>query len=538
MSKLKSYAQLSAVDMSISAGSLIGVDGGSAGQPMIALSAPDEDGYLRFAPLATTDGIGKGTGLAIEINDFIHGGLAGWLRLDRVGWRFSESAETLGVLKPAALARVHRALCTQEARSYADIALRASAFVPGRTPVPPSGKVIGARELELLVESSLDGWLTTGRFNDAFERKLGQYLGRRHVRTTNSGSSANLLAMTALTSHLLGDRALRPGDEVITVAAGFPTTVNPTLQNGLVPVFVDVSVPTYNIDPERIEAAVSPRTRAIMIAHTLGNPFDLDAVMDVARRHDLWVVEDCCDALGATYRNRQVGTFGHVGTLSFYPAHHITMGEGGAVFTDDDILRRAIESIRDWGRDCYCAPGKDNTCGKRFKWQLGDMPAGYDHKYTYSHLGYNLKITDMQAALGLAQMDRLDGFVEARRKNFGHLTERLALLADRLVLPEATRGSDPSWFGFPMTLRPNVKHTREQLTAFLDKNKIGTRLLFAGNLTRQPYFRGRPHRISGTLEITDEVMARTFWIGVYPGLSSEMLDFSAGKIIEFMDANP
>jgi CDP-6-deoxy-D-xylo-4-hexulose-3-dehydrase len=538
MSKLKSYAQLSAVDMSIAAGSLIGVDGGTAGQPMIALSAPDEDGYLRFAPMATTDGTGKGSGLAIEASDFIQGGLAGWLRLDRVGWRYSESAEILGVLKPAALARVHRALCTQEARSYADIAHRASAFVPGRTPVPPSGKVIGARELELLVESSLDGWLTTGRFNDAFERKLGQYLGRRHVRTTNSGSSANLLAMTALTSHLLGDRALRPGDEVITVAAGFPTTVNPTLQNGLVPVFVDVSVPTYNIDPERIEAAVSPRTRAIMIAHTLGNPFDLDAVMDVARRHDLWVVEDCCDALGATYRNRKVGTFGHVGTLSFYPAHHITMGEGGAIFTDDDILRRAIESIRDWGRDCYCAPGRDNTCGKRFKWQFGDMPAGYDHKYTYSHLGYNLKITDMQAAVGLAQMDRLEGFIEARRKNFGHLKERLAPLADRLLLPEATRRSDPSWFGFPMTLLRNVKHTREQLTGFLDKNKIGTRLLFAGNLTRQPYFRGRPHRISGTLVNTDEVMARTFWIGVYPGLSGEMLDFSADKIIEFMDANP
>jgi CDP-6-deoxy-D-xylo-4-hexulose-3-dehydrase len=471
----------------------------------------------------------------LETGDFCVGGFSGWLRLDRVGWQYIEGAESVGTLKPAALARVHRLLCTQEARAFADLAHGPVTFVPGRTPVPPSGKVIGARELELLVEASLDGWLTTGRFNDAFERKLSAYLGRRHVRTTNSGSSANLLAMTALTSPLLGDRALRPGDEVITVAAGFPTTVNPTIQNGLIPVFVDVTLPTYNIDPERIEAAVSPCTRAIMIAHTLGNPFDLDAVMDVARRHNLWVIEDCCDALGATYRDRKVGTFGHLGTLSFYPAHHITMGEGGAVFTDDDILRRAIESIRDWGRDCYCAPGKDNTCGKRFKWQLGDMPAGYDHKYTYSHLGYNLKITDMQAALGVAQMDRLEAFIEARRRNFRHLQARLAPLADRVLLPEPTPGSDPSWFGFPMTLLPQVTQTREQLTGYLDRHKIGTRLLFAGNLTRQPYFRERPHRVSGTLENTDRVMSRTFWIGVYPGLSTDMLDYSADKIIEFLN---
>lgn len=500
------------------------------------LSAPDAEGYARLAPLVAAAGPGKGLGVAIDSGDFSEGGMSGWVRLDRAGWQPIKAAEAVGVLKPVALARVHRVLCTQEARTYADIAHRATAFVPGRTPVPPSGKVIGARELELLVESSLDGWLTTGRFNDAFERKLAQFLGRRHVRTTNSGSSANLLAMTALTSPLLGERALKPGDEVITVAAGFPTTVNPALQNGLVPVFVDVSIPTYNIDPNRIEAAVSPRTRAIMIAHTLGNPFDLDAVMDVARRHDLWVVEDCCDALGATYRQRKVGTFGHVGTLSFYPAHHITMGEGGAVFTDDDLLRRALESIRDWGRDCYCAPGRDNTCGKRFKWQLGDLPAGYDHKYTYSHLGYNLKITDMQAAVGLAQMERLEGFIEARRRNFAHLKDRLASVADRLQLPEATPGSDPSWFGFPVTLLPAVMHTREKLTAFLDRHKVGTRLLFAGNLTRQPYFHGRPHRVSGTLENTDLIMSRTFWVGIYPGLSSEMLDFSADKIIEFLSA--
>jgi CDP-6-deoxy-D-xylo-4-hexulose-3-dehydrase len=538
VSHIESSALLTATEMALSAGNIIHPHGGRTGQSLLVVSPSDADGFVRVAPLVALSDPPPGPGLAMESGDFTAGGVNGWLRLDRIGWQYVDGADVVGTLKPATLARVHRVLCTMEARSYSEIAHRQVAFVPGRTPVPPSGKVIGARELELLVESSLDGWLTTGRFNDAFERKLGVYIGRRYVRTTNSGSSANLIAMTALTSPLLGDRALRPGDEVITVAAGFPTTVNPTLQNGLVPVFVDISLPTYNIDPGRIEAAVSPRTKAIMIAHTLGNPFDLDTVMDVARRHNLWVVEDCCDALGSTYRERKVGTFGHIGTLSFYPAHHITMGEGGAVFTDDDVLRRAIESIRDWGRDCYCAPGKDNTCGKRFKWQLGDMPAGYDHKYTYSHLGYNLKITDMQAALGLAQLDRLEGFVEARKRNFRHLRSQLAPVEDRLLMPEATRGSDPSWFGFMMTLLPHVKQTREQLTAYLEKHKIGTRLLFAGNLTRQPYFSGRPHRVSGTLENSDLVMTRTFWIGVYPGLSEEMLNYSAAKIIEFLNQKP
>ena len=527
----ESTAQASTMVMPLLAGSVIRARGGRGGQPLIVLSPPDADGFLRFAPIVPMDKLGQGMGLVLEANDFTGGAVTGWLRLDRVSWQYVDNPEIVGALTAGTLARVHRALCTQEARNYADLAHAAPTFIPGRSPIPSSGKVIGARELEMLVDASLDGWLTTGRFNDAFERRLGQYLGRQYVRTTNSGSSANLLAMTALTSHLLGERALRPGDEVITVAAGFPTTVNPILQNGLVPVFVDVTLPTYNIDPQRIEAAVSSRTRAIMLAHTLGNPFDLEVVMDVARRHDLWVVEDCCDALGATYRDRKVGTFGHIGTLSFYPAHHITMGEGGAVFTDDDLLRRAVESLRDWGRDCYCAPGKDNTCGKRFKWTLGDMPAGYDHKYTYSHLGYNMKITDMQAAVGLAQMDRLDGFVDARKRNFRHLHARLEPLGDRLLMPEATPGSDPSWFGFPMTLQPHVRHTREQVTAFLEKHKIGTRLLFAGNLTRQPYFKGRPHRVSGALDNTDRVMQGTFWIGVYPGLSVEMLDYAAERVV-------
>jgi CDP-6-deoxy-D-xylo-4-hexulose-3-dehydrase len=519
--------------MPIKAGNLIFANGGKSQQPLICLSAPDAHGYIRSAPVVPTDKCGETMGMMLESSDFIAESAAGWVRLDRVGWQYIDSPKAVGTLKPAALARLHRALCTQEARSYADVAMAAQAFVPSRTPVPPAGKVIGARELELLVEASLDGWLTAGRFNDAFERKLGNYLGRKFVRTTNSGSSANLLAMTALTSPLLGDRALRAGDEVLTVAAGFPTTVNPTVQNGLVPVFVDVQIPTYNIDATRIETAIGPRTRAIMIAHTLGNPFDLDTVMDIARRHNLWVVEDCCDALGATYGGKKVGTFGHIGTLSFYPAHHITMGEGGAVFTDDDLLRRAMESIRDWGRDCYCAPGRDNTCGKRFKWQIGEMPKGYDHKYTYSHLGYNLKITDMQAALGLAQLDRLEGFIDSRRNNFQYLRARLEQLENKMLLPEATPNSNPSWFGFPLTLRDNTGRTREELTGFIEKHKIGTRLLFGGNLTRQPYFKDREYRISGTLENTDAIMKRTFWIGIYPGLSIEMLDHSADKIIEF-----
>jgi CDP-6-deoxy-D-xylo-4-hexulose-3-dehydrase len=527
------HAYLEENTMPISAGSVVLVHGGQVDQALVCLSVPDTDGYIRSAPLVPAEKRGNAIGVMLESSDFSSGTINGWCRLDRVGWQRMENPKAVGILKPAPLARLHRALCAQEARAYAEVAMAPTAFIPGRTPVPPAGKVIGARELELLVESSLDGWLTAGRFNDAFERKLGQYLGRKFVRTTNSGSSANLLALTALTSPLLGDRALSPGDEVLTVAAGFPTTVNPTLQNNLVPVFVDVNLPTYNIDVDRIEAAIGPRTRAIMIAHTLGNPFNLDVVMELARRHDLWVVEDCCDALGATYRDKKVGTFGHIGTLSFYPAHHITMGEGGAVFTDDDLLRRAVESIRDWGRDCYCAPGRDNTCGKRFKWQLGEMPQGYDHKYTYSHLGYNLKITDMQAALGLAQLDRLEGFIESRRNNFLHLRSRLERVEDQLLLPEATPFSNPSWFGFPITLRENIGRSREQLTGFIEKHKIGTRLLFGGNLTRQPYFKGRPFRISGTLDNTDTVMLRTFWIGLYPGLSADMLDFSAAKIVEF-----
>ena len=410
-------------------------------------------------------------------------------------------------------------------------------FLPGTTPIPPSGKVLDGDEFVNLVDASLDGWLTTGRFNVEFETELAKRLGVAHVLTCNSGSSANLLALSALGSTLLGERALKPGDEVITAAAGFPTTVNPILQNGLIPVFIDSHIPTYNPLPETIEAAVSPRTRAIMLAHTLGNPMKIEAIRSIADRHGLWLIEDCCDALGATYAGRNVGTWGHIGTLSFYPAHHITMGEGGAVFTSDPTLKRAIESFRDWGRDCWCNPGCDNTCGKRFDWQLGELPAGYDHKYVYSHAGYNLKITDMQAALGLAQLKKLEGFIAARSGNFAKLSEKLASLTNFLILPEATKNSDPSWFGFPITLRDSVPFDRVDLLRFLDQRKIGTRLLFAGNLTRQPYFAGREHRISGTLDNADTIMQKTFWVGVWPGLQEAHLDYIATSIADFCGVN-
>jgi len=416
---------------------------------------------------------------------------------------------------------------------YAETAFAPAPFIPGTSVVPPSGKVIGERELQFMVEASLDGWLTTGRFNSAFESSLGEFLGVEHVLTTNSGSSANLLAMTALTSPKLGTRTLKPGAEVITVAAGFPTTVNPGIQNGLVPVFVDIDIPTYNIDVAQLEDAVSDRTGAIMIAHTLGNPFNLAAVRRVADQHNLWLIEDCCDALGSTYNGTRVGSFGDIATISFYPAHHITMGEGGAVFTRSAELARIIESIRDWGRDCYCAPGKDNTCGSRFCQQLGTLPFGYDHKYSYSHLGYNLKITDMQAACGLAQMERLPGFIEQRKNNFHFLKAGLESCKEFLLLPEATEQTEPAWFGFPITLRAECDANRVDLLKYLEQHRIGSRLLFAGNLTRQPYFENIEYRIQGDLINTDIVMNRSFWLGVYPGLGTEQLQYIIDKFEEF-----
>tara|TARA_Y100001934_G_scaffold283135_1_gene400706 strand:- start:602 stop:1921 length:1320 start_codon:yes stop_codon:yes gene_type:complete len=416
---------------------------------------------------------------------------------------------------------------------YEKIKNKENPFIPGYTPIPCSGKVFGASEMQNLVDSSLDFWLTTGRFNEEFEKRMSEYLGIKYVLTANSGSSANLLALAALTSPLLGEKALKPGDEVITVASGFPTTVNPMLQYGLIPVFLDVHIPTYNIDTSLIEQAITPKTRAIVLAHTLGNPFNLLDVARITKKHDLWLIEDCCDALGSRFEGQLVGQFGDIGTLSFYPAHHITMGEGGAVFTKNPKLKKILESIRDWGRDCFCPPGKNNTCGKRFEWKLGSLPEGYDHKYIYSHVGYNLKITDMQAAVGLAQMDRLEEFIAKRRSNFNYLTEALSSLEDFLVLPEATPNSSPSWFGFPLMLRENFLPDRVDLLKFLAQHKIDTRLLFGGNLTRQPYLKDKNYRVVGKLVNSDLVMNRTFWLGIFPGLTEPMLGFVAENLKKY-----
>ena len=426
-------------------------------------------------------------------------------------------------------------------QQYADIAYEPKPFIPGQSPVPVSGKVIGAKELQLMVDSSLDGWLTTGRFNSLFEERLANFLDVKYLITVNSGSSANLVAFSTLTSPKLGDRAIKQGDEVIGVAAGFPTTVNPIIQFGAVPVFVDVNLATHNIDVSKIEAAITPKTKAVMLAHSLGNPFNLEVVTALCKKYNLWLVEDCCDALGATYNGQMVGTFGDIATLSFYPAHHITMGEGGAVFTNNAELKLIAESFRDWGRDCYCPPGKDNTCDKRFCWSKkelgGDLPDGYDHKYTYSHLGYNLKISDMQAACALAQMDRVEEFIAKRRANFTYLKTRLASCAAFLQLPEATPNSEPSWFGFPLVVKEESGVRRHDLINYLEQNKIGTRLLFAGNLTKQPYMAGRNYRISGELTNTDIVMNQTFWLGTFPALGQEQLDYIADKLEEFFGLN-
>lgn len=444
-----------------------------------------------------------------------------------------EAPITLQARTPDAI----RAQIAELVQAYADLVYAPKPFKPGETPVPVSGKVLGAAELKNMVDASLDGWLTTGRFNAQFEQRLAEYVGVRYALTVNSGSSANLVAFSTLTSPKLGARAIRKGDEVIGVAAGFPTTVNPILQFGAVPVLVDIDLATHNIDATKIEAAITPKTKAVMLAHSLGNPFNLEVVTALCRKYGLWLIEDCCDALGATYQGRKVGTFGDLATLSFYPAHHITMGEGGAVLTNDLELKQIAESFRDWGRDCYCAPGKDNTCGKRFCWKLGDMPQGYDHKYTYSHLGYNLKISDMQAACALAQMDRLDGFIETRRANFAYLKDRLTRCEEFLHLPEATPNSVPSWFGFPVILKETANARRVDLLSYLDQYKIGTRLLFAGNLTRQPYMEGKTFRVSGDLTNSDIVMNQTFWLGVFPGLDREMLDFVVDRLETFFGVN-
>lgn len=418
-------------------------------------------------------------------------------------------------------------------RTYAASRGSAGEFEPGVTSVPVSGKVLDPNDFVALVDSSLDGWLTAGRFTEQFQRGLAKYVGARSSVFVNSGSSANLLALSALTSPKLGKRALKPGDEVLTVAMGFPTTVNPIIQNGLRPVVVDVELGTYDAKPAMLREAIGPKTRAIMMAHTLGNPFDLGLVQELCKEHGLWLIEDSCDALGSTYDGQRTGSFGDTATASFYPAHHITTGEGGAVFVKSPLVRKQVESFRDWGRDCYCETGHDNTCLKRFGWTLGDLPEGYDHKYTYGHIGYNLKATDMQAALGLSQLAKLDTFVARRRENFDYLYKRLKKTPG-LILPKATPKSEPSWFGFPITLDPELDVNREDLLRFLDERLIGTRLMFAGNILRQPAYKDVDFRVVGELTNTDIVMRRTFWVGVFPGLTEPMLDYIADSIIEFV----
>jgi CDP-6-deoxy-D-xylo-4-hexulose-3-dehydrase len=419
-------------------------------------------------------------------------------------------------------------------RAFAEKSLEKSDFRPGESVVPVSGKVLDPDDLVSLVDSSLDGWLTAGRFTAEFERKLAKYVGVRSALFVNSGSSANLVALSGLTSPKLGKKALKPGDEVLTVAMGFPTTVNPIIQNGMRPVVVDVDLVTYDAKPDRLREAVGPKTRAIMMAHTLGNPFDLDTVRELCEEHNLWLIEDSCDALGSTYDGQKTGSFGDTATASFYPAHHITTGEGGAVFVKSPLVKKQVESFRDWGRDCYCETGHDDTCNKRFGWTLGDLPAGYDHKYIYSHIGYNLKATDMQAALGLSQLTKLDEFSDRRKQNFKHLSKKLKGVQG-LIMPKATPKSDPSWFGFPITLDPKHPVDREDLLRFLDSRKIGTRLMFAGNIMKQPAYRNVDFRVVGDLTNTDIVMRRTFWVGVYPGLTEPMLDYIADSITEFVN---
>ena len=421
-------------------------------------------------------------------------------------------------------AEVLRARILDLSEEYARLVHGPKPFSPGQSNVAVSGKVMSPADMRNLVDSSLDMWLTAGRFSDAFEARFAEFFGTKYALLVNSGSSANLVAFSALTSPLLRGKRLKPGDEVITVATGFPTTVNPIIQNGCVPVFIDVDIPTYNADVSMLEAARSDKTRAVMFAHTLGNPFDLGAVKAFCDKYDLWLIEDCCDALGATYDGKPVGTFGHIATVSFYPAHHITMGEGGAVMTERAALKKILESFRDWGRDCYCPPGKDNTCGNRFGWKLGQLPKGYDHKYTYRHIGYNLKVSDMQAAVGLSQLDRAPEFIAARRANFQYLTEGLKDI-DSLILPQPTPNSDPSWFGFPIAVREGAARDRDHVVRYLEDHRVATRLLFAGNLLRQPAYQGIECRVIGEMTRADYVMNNVFWIGTFPGLDKPRLDY-------------
>ena len=502
-------------------------------RPALALTEEDSNGDIRFAFITTKE---NPNSFELKQECFESSPLryASYIRLEKTVLLSRDIVlKEIAHLTDQTMEVVSRLLIKNEVKQFSQLKYKTTKFLPNKTTIPPSGKVIGTSEITNMVEASLDGWLTTGRFNEQFEKQLANYLGVKYALTTNSGSSANLLAFTALTSPALGDRQIKPYDEVITVAAGFPTTVNPILQNNCIPVFVDVEIPIYNINTDLLEQAYSNKTKAVMLAHTLGNPYNIQAVKEFAEKYNLWLIEDCCDALGTEYNGKKVGAFGDIATFSFYPAHHITMGEGGAVITNNGKLKKIIESFRDWGRDCYCQPGCDNTCNNRFARQLGDLPEGYDHKYTYSHLGYNLKITDMQAACGVAQLEQIETFVQKRKNNFEYLTAKLQNLTEYLILPKATENSDPAWFGYPITIKDSTAN-RTELLKYLDEHKIGTRLLFAGNLTKQPYFQDQNYRIVGNLENTDKIMNQTFWVGIYPSITEEMLIYLANKIEKFI----
>lgn len=458
-------------------------------------------------------------------------------QFERVPLKLLKESETLliGHLSKLQLEQAKRTMIFEKVEEFYNLFHQKEDFIQGYSSLRYAGKIYDKNEMVALADASLDFWLTSGRFSKKFEKDFAKYLGVKYALLTNSGSSANLLAVSALTSPKLGEKQLQPGDEVLTVAAGFPTTVAPIVQNGLIPVFVDVDLATYNINVDEIENAISDKTKAIIIAHTMGNPFNLEAILNIAKKYGLWIIEDNCDALGAKYNGKLTGTHGHIGTSSFYPPHHITMGEGGAVYTDNPKLKMILESFRDWGRDCWCPSGCDNTCNKRFNWQLGELPHGYDHKYTYSHVGYNLKVTDMQAAIGLEQLKKLPSFVEKRNANFERLKSNLKSIEEYLILPESTENSEPSWFGFILTVKDGTRISRNKMTQYLEENKVQTRMLFAGNLTKQPAFKGVNYRVASKLINTDKIMFDTFLVGVYPGLTEEMIDYMSEQIINAVD---
>jgi CDP-6-deoxy-D-xylo-4-hexulose-3-dehydrase len=495
-------------------------------RPVLALSEPNEYGDIRFA-FITKKRYSNRNQVILKQADFKSDPLPveSFLQLDKTVLLHKDIIiKELVELNEAVMLKLQRKLVTLETESYYYDRFSKSDFIPGKSRVNYAGRVFDEKELINAVEASLDFWLTEGRFSEQFAEKIADFLGVEHVLLTNSGSSANLLAFAALTSEKLGDKRLKPGDEVISVAAGFPATVTPIIQYGLIPVFVDVKFPTYNIDVEMMKSAITPKTRCIFIAHTLGNPFDIDAVMELAEKHNLWVIEDNCDAFGSRYKGRYTGTFGHLSTISFYPAHHITTGEGGAIVTNDPMLAQLVRAFRDWGRDCYCAGGENNTCGKRFSQTFGTLPSGYDHKYVYSEIGYNLKMTDIQAAIGSAQMDKIGTFCEKRKSNFNRLYQIFSKYPACFILPEATPDSDPAWFSFIITLKPGCSFTRGEITTFFNEQLIETRNLFAGNLTKQPGFMNKEYRLAGTLGNTDYIMNHTFFLGTYPGLTDQMFD--------------